>query len=261
MKLGIIGLGNMSSAIVEGLQSSNTFDMSSIYASGRNLDKLSTLCNKLGINACKDNEALIESSDIIMLGVKPEQLKELSESIRPLLKDKPIISIAAKTSFNTLQDLFGPRPYIRIMPNLNVAIRKGMSAIAYLNTSTTMESYIDNLFSTIGGIVHIPESQFSGFIGLAGSSPAFIFRLINEIAKIGVEEGFTLEQSLEIVSKAVEGSSLYLRESSDAPETLIMKVTSKGGTTYEGLKVMDEEDFDTIIHKTIRATIQKDKKG
>ena len=261
MKLGFLGLGNMSTAIIEGLKNSNKYDMSRVYANSRNISELNIGCNRLGINACFSKEELIEKSDIIILGVKPEDLKELSKDIKKTLGDKAIVSMAAKTSFKTLSDYFGKRPVIRIMPNLNVAINQGSTAIASQNSNYDLDKYIEELFDLIGKTYKIEEEQLSGFIALAGSSPALIYRFIDELAKVGIEEGFTKEEALSIVSQTFIGSSYYLSQSNDQPEELIAKVSSKGGTTIEGLNVFDDYNFNEIIKKAAQAIIIKDKKG
>lgn len=261
MKLGFIGLGSMSTAIIEGIKNSHDYDMNKIYASSRNTSKLEKHCDKLGINACITKEELIETSDVIIIAVKPEDLKELSKEVRILLKNKPIISMAAKTSFNNLIGYFGERPIIRIMPNLNVAINQGSTAIAMYNTSGSLNKFIDNLFNLLGKTYKLDEKQFSGFIAMAGSAPALIYRFINELSKAGVEEGFSKEEALSIVSQTFNGSSQYLSQSTDDPQALIARVSSKGGTTIEGLNVFDELNFDEMIRKAAEAIIIKDKKG
>lgn len=261
MKLGFLGLGAMSTAIINGLRNSKDYDLKTINASSRNLEELKFNCEELGIVSCSSNKELIKNSDVIILGVKPEDLKDLGKEINVYLEDKPIISMAAKTPIKRLIEYFGERPIIRIMPNLNVTINKGSTAITTYNASDDLKESVDSLFSLLGSTYKLEEEQLSGFIAMAGSSPALIYRFINELAKAGMSEGFSKKEALSIVAQTVIGSSEYLSQSEDDPEKLISRVSSKGGTTIEGLKVFDEFNFDTTIKKALEAIVEKDKTG
>lgn len=261
MKLGIIGLGSMSTAIIEGLHSIEFFNMSTIYASTHSQDKLENLSKIYSINPAYSNKELVESTDIILLAVKPEDLPELADEIKLYLQNKPIISMAAKTPISTLIALFGDRPFIRIMPNLSIKFRQSVTAIAYHNTTTQQEDYISNILSLLGTIFELPEEQFSGFIGLSSSAIALVFQFIDAIAKSGLQENFTYEQALRIVSLTTKSAAHNVLTSKETPSELIAKVASKKGTTAEGLQVLEDNDFDGLIHRAIEAIILKDKKG
>lgn len=261
MKLGIIGLGSMSTALLEGLHSVEFYNMSTIYASTHSQDTLENISKAFSINPAYSNKELVDQTDIILLAVKPEDLPLLAEEIKPYLHNKPIISIAAKTSINTLIELFGERPIIRIMPNLSVKFRQSVTAITYHNTTQVQEEFITNLFSILGTILEIPESQFSGFIGLSSSAIALVFKFIDAIAKSGLEENFTYEQALRIVSLTTKSAAHNVLNSKETPPQLIARVASKKGTTAKGLEVLDDNNFDAIINMAIKAIIEKDKKG
>ena len=255
MKIGFIGLGNMSSSIISGIRNSNQFDMSKIYASGRDIEKLKKNTKELGINYSLNNEDLINQVDIIFLGVKPEDLSNLNLDF----KDKTIVSMAAKTSFEDLINYFGNIPMVRIMPNLNASINKSSIAYTSLNVDNKINNYLLDLFKLIGKVWEIDEAKFSGFIALAGSSPALVYRFIDVLSEAGLNEGFTKEEALEIVAYTFMASSEYLSLANEEPKELIRKVTSKKGTTEQGLLVFDKYNFDEIINKAAQAIINKDK--
>lgn len=257
MKLGFIGLGNMSYAIIQGLKNSNKFDMNTIYASARNQDKLKERTDALGIHAVSSNEELIDTVDVVFLGVKPEDLRNLNIN----LKDKAIVSMAAKTTLQDLIDIFGERSIVRIMPNLNASINMGATAYLFHNSNEALQDKTIEILNLIGNAYEIEEHQMSGFIALAGSSPALIYRFIDMLAESALSEGFNKEEALQIVSNTMIGSANYLSQSEDDPQTLINKVASKGGTTREGLNVFDARNFDNIIKESAHAIITKDKLG
>lgn len=257
MKIGFIGLGSMSTAILKGLKNSGKFQMTNVYASARDYNKLVDTCHDLGINPCHSNQECIDAVDIVFLGVKPEDLGSLDIN----LYNKAIVSMAAKTSFSRLLELFGDRPIIRIMPNLNAAINAGTTAYALHDVNKDLEGHLKDLLDLLGNTWLLDESQFSGFIALAGSAPALIYRFIDALASSVADEGIDKDTALDIVSKTFIGSAQYLSSSNEDPQVLINRVASKGGTTQEGLNVLDSYDFETIIKDSAQAIIDKDKKG
>lgn len=257
MKIGFIGLGNMSTAIIQGLKNSKEYDLKTLYASGRDLNKLKKTTEALGINYIASNQELIDTVDVIVLGVKPEDLSSLELD----LSDKPIISMAAKTPISTLIELFGDRSIIRIMPNLNAAINLGSTAYVFHKCDEKIKAHIISILQLIGSAYEIEESKMSAYIALAGSSPALIYRFIDTLANSAVGDGFSKEEALDIVSTTMIGSATFLRDSKENPQSLIKKVASKGGTTRAGLDVLDHLDFDSVLDEAAKAIIKKDKLG
>lgn len=257
MKIGFIGLGNMSTAIIQGLKNSNAFDMNKIYAYRRNSDTLNVQCQTLGIHSTPSPQALIDQVDIVFLGVKPEDLQSLDIDV----SNSKLVSMAAKTSISSLTSIFGATEIIRIMPNLNVAFNLGTSAYCTSHATPQFEEEISNILNLIGNAYKIEENQMSAFIALAGSSPALIYRFANALAESVQDEGFDFDTALQIVSHTLIGSATSLLHSDDTPLTLVNKVASKGGTTRAGLDVFDALHFDDIISKSAQAIIKKDKLG
>ena len=257
MKLGFIGLGNMSTALIQGILNTNLIQKHDIYASSKDQTELKKKTQTLGIQMCSSNQACIDQSDVIFLGVKPENLKELTLDF----KDKTLVSMAAKTTIQDLIALLGKQRIMRIMPNLNVSINQGTIAYTTHNVAQNTLDDLIQLLSSLGHLYEIKETQFSGFVALAGSSPALIYRFIDALSEAALSEGFTKEEALDIVSHTFVGSANYLQASLHSPKTLIQNVSSKGGTTLEGIRVLDEYDFDKMIEQSAKAIIKKDKNG
>lgn len=258
MKIGFIGLGNMARAMIQGLKNNSNYNLDHVYATRRNLDLLQKQCDELGIHALDSNQALIDAVDIVFLAVKPEDLGSLNLNF----EGKMIVSMAAKTTLNTLHDYFGQQDILRIMPNLNVSSNLGSSAYCGDEfTSNQLKDEVARILNILGTAYEIDESQMSGFIALAGSSPALIYRFIDQLAKAGTDEGFDYQMALDIVCQTMIGSATTLSKSSDTPTELVDKVASKGGTTREGLNVFDNLNFDDLIQASAKAIIKKDKLG
>ncbi|AYV33768.1 pyrroline-5-carboxylate reductase [Erysipelothrix rhusiopathiae] len=257
MKIGFIGVGNMANAIINGIENKD-----SIYISGRTYESTCDKASALGVHSCKSNRDCAQSVDLLFLSVKPEMFETVLNEIKPVLDHQTLVSIAAKKTLEDIESLSGPMPIIRVMPNLNVAIQRGISAICH-NSRVTADALeeVQRIFDALGGFVSIPESQFSGFIGIAGSSPAFVFKFIDELAKSVLDEGFDYETALRITCAAVSGSADYLSQSGEPADVLVDRVCSPGGTTIEGVRALDASGFAEAIHAASHATILKDKQG
>ncbi|CAH2760766.1 pyrroline-5-carboxylate reductase [Erysipelothrix amsterdamensis] len=257
MKIGFIGVGNMANAIIKGIDNKD-----SIYISGRTYESTCDKAQILGVHPCKSNQECAQTVDLLFLSVKPEMFETIFAEIKPVLDHQTLVSIAAKKTLEDIEVLSGSMPIIRVMPNLNVAIQRGISAICHNNRVTTDALIeVQGIFDALGGFVSIPESQFSGFIGIAGSSPAFVFKFIDELAKSVLDEGFDYDTALKITCAAVTGSAEYLSQSGEPADVLVDRVCSPGGTTIEGVRALDANGFAKAIHAASQATILKDKQG
>lgn len=257
MKIGFIGIGNMASAIINGIS-----DKESIIISGRTLESTMTKSLELGVAYAKTHQECVAKSDIVILGVKPEIIGDILLEIKDTLKHQTLVSIAAKVSLKQLTDLSHYPKIVRAMPNLNAAIKQGSTALV-LPESISYEhrTSIIKIFESIGSVNIINEDQMSGFIGLAGSLPAFVFKFIDAIAQECQSEGYAYEEALAIASSAVAGSANYLKQSNTDPKTLTKRVCSPGGTTIEGVNELDALGFEETLKRSIRKVINKDKKG
>lgn len=255
MKIGFIGIGNMAQAIIHGMPNKED-----IIISARTHDDTLFKANKLNVTPAANHHMLVIESDIIVMSVKPEMFNAIFEEIGPYLRGKTIVSIAAKLTIEMIQKQVGDVPVIRAMPNLNVAIQQGITAItASDNVDSQVATYVREMFDNLGSTVLIHESQMSGFIGLAGSSPAFVFKFIDAMVSEAMQEGFAYDDALSIASHAVSGSANYLRVSGVDAQILTERVCSPGGTTIEGVRSLDANHFEDTVRKAVRATINKDK--
>ncbi|CAM3673491.1 pyrroline-5-carboxylate reductase [Erysipelothrix urinaevulpis] len=257
MKIGFIGVGNMASAIIQGIEQKE-----SVYISGRTFASTKEKADQLGVHPSANHRECVGDVDVVVLGVKPEILDEVLLEIKDELHGKVVVSIAAKRSIEWIESILGHCPIIRVMPNLNVKIQEGVCAICH--NDQVLKKHLDfvvNVFSNLGEVVMLDESQFSGFIGISGSMPAFIFKFIHEAAKSVQSENIDYEKAVRIIADTMIGSGKLVKESDDDLETLIQKVSSPNGTTVEGTKKLDELDFGFVLDQAIQATIEKDKKG
>ena len=256
MRIGIVGYGNMGSAFAKALSRSVGRENITIFEiSPERREK----ALEEGFAVARDIYFLVEESDLILLAVKPKDLKGVLEQIREPVKDKILVSIAAGVDIASIEEATGGgRKIIRMMPNINVLVGRGTVAVAQNGKLSEEEfSKVLNLFSVCGSLYEIPEHLFDSFTALAGSSPAFIFSFADALAMAGVKEGFDYEQALRIVLDTILGSAYLLRELGGNPNEWITKVTSPGGTTVEGIAYLERKGFKGIVMRCVEKTSEK----
>lgn len=265
MKIGFIGAGNMTSAIVKGMVQAG-HSQEDIYISNRSVEKLERLTKETRTVACYSNAELVSKVDVVVLATKPNIFETLLAELAPdFAKYNPlIVSIAAGKTLDQLQQLIGAESaarIVRVMPNLNVQVGEGMSAVCG-NEHVSQEEirYVMSVFQSIGEAVDIKESDFSAFSAIAGCSPAFAFMFIDSLARAAVKYGIPKELATKIAAQAVRGSSKMVLESDDSPWDLIDQVSSPGGTTIEGVLALEEHGLSTAVTKAVDAAVEKDKK-
>ncbi|ANZ59962.1 pyrroline-5-carboxylate reductase [Secundilactobacillus paracollinoides] len=260
MKIGFIGVGGMAQAIITGLLKKGTVAASDILVHSAH-ETYKTVAAKKGVTAITDNRALVQQSDYVVLAVTPNVAADVLHDIEPVLdaKKQVLISIVAGLELNRLEELAGyDLPILRTLPNLNVAILAGMTAV-HGNAQLTGEKAQTaiSLFDAIGSTTVLPEADFATFSALAGSSPAYVYLFIDALSRAGVKYGLTKAQATQIAAQAVTGSAQMVLASDENPFALIDQVSSPGGSTVAGLLSMEENGFMTAVVKGIDATISK----
>lgn len=262
MKLGLIGAGNMAQAIVRGLEKTQTLTGTDIVLHGGHPANYEPVAASLGATAVASNLAVYEASDLVILAVEPSLAATVAAELKPALaQQKPLVSLLTGVALADLQAAVGSvdYPLVRVMPNLNVEIGEGMTAYA---ANAAGEMYLPDvlsLFGAIGDTIALPEKDFSTFVALAGSSPAFVYMFIDAMARAGVKYGLTKQAATAIAAQAVLGSGAMVKASEASPFDLMDKVSSPGGTTVAGVIAMESAGFMPAVFKGIDATINKDR--
>lgn len=258
IKYGFIGLGNMASAIIAGMKNSGKYSMSNVFG----YDTLPGKAQECGVCGCDSAEALCKSVDVIILAVKPQILPKVLPTVKENAGDALIVSIAAGKTIAYFQEaLSGNTPIVRVMPNINA--RAGAATAAFCPNefvSEEQKSLVEEMLKTIGTLVQLPENMFSVFTALAGSSPAFTYMYIDALARAAVAYGMPKAQALEIAASSVFGSAKLVMESGEHPYALADSVCSPAGTTIDGVLTLQDNAFESVVHKAVAAVIEKDKR-
>lgn len=265
MTIGFIGAGNMARAMISGLLAKKAVAPTDIVLHGGQPLHYEPYAAKIGAKALASNQAVAETADIVFLAVSPKLGEPILQAIGSTLKKRhvPVVSMLTGVSVATLEEALGShdQPVLRIMPNVNVAINAGMIAYAANDAVAGQLDGLLDLLNVLGKTMSLPEEQFSTFVALAGSSPAFIYLFIDGLARAGVKYGLEKDQATAIAAQAVMGSAKNVLASDQSPFDLIDQVSSPGGTTVAGLLAMEEAGLMTAVVKGVDATIAKDRHG
>lgn len=258
MNIGFIGLGNMASAIIRGLQASDTFADAALYGYDSSAPAMEAAA-ALSVHPARSPAEAVEKSDIVLLAVKPQVLPEVLSPLADQLSKKLVITIAAGRDLAFYRAYLGASAVVRVMPNINAKVGAACSALCCSPETTPVQLELaQSVFSTVGSAILLPEAQFSAFCALSGSSVAFVYLYIDALAKAGVKAGFSKALATEIASAVVLGSAKLVQESGEHPMALVDQVCSPAGTTIEGVQVLQRLGFETAIHQAVDAVIRRD---
>lgn len=252
--LGVIGAGNMASAIVDGIIKAKINNPEEIIISDINENQLALFKQK-GISTTISNEELIKKCDNILLAIKPQIFDEIANQLSNIDKTQNIISIMAGKTINSILTAIGKDvPICRIMPNTPAMISKGMSVITCKNFDKKSKILVMAMFSAIGNVIEMDESHFDAVTSVSGSGPAYVYEFISAMIDGGVKGGISYENSRKLALETVIGAAEMVRSNSDKSlDELINAVCSKGGTTIEAINTFRENNLKKIIVKGMDA--------
>ncbi|OHD66596.1 MAG: pyrroline-5-carboxylate reductase [Spirochaetes bacterium GWF1_41_5] len=255
---GVIGVGNMGTAILQGIYSAKFCPAEKIVFCEKDTDRALQVSRQTGIKDLPIDR-LIDFSDIIILAVKPAQTAEVCEILRSRGYNKILISIAAGISIEKLKKMAGDTcKIIRAMPNLPALIGRGITAAAYEKSAdNNLKEIISGLFRCIGEYIEVEEKNMNAVTALSGSGPAYVFSFINALADGGVFCGLSKAAALKLAWHTVLGSAELGIAGKEHPCALVDKICSPGGTTITGLQVLDAGAWRGVLIDAVRAACMK----
>ncbi|MDR1066077.1 MAG: pyrroline-5-carboxylate reductase [Clostridiales bacterium] len=261
MKYGFIGAGNIASAITEGVLKSQKIPKEDISAFDANEAVLAGFAKRYGVKAQKDAFGVIDFSDMVILSVKPNILLKALSDLQGAFKKAGclVVSPAAGVTLNDM-DKTADLPVVRVMPNLNAAVREAVTAYcANKNVTDERKKVAADFFALTGASVEIEERLFPAFMAIAGCSPAFTYLYVNALAKGAVKYGIDKKTALDVAARAALGAAKMILESGKHPHALIDEVCSPGGTTIEGVCALDAAGFERAVVSAVDAAVLKDR--
>ena len=260
-KIGFVGCGNMGSAILGGILEAGIVDKADVLVSCRSEESKNRIAEEFGVTIT-DNREVAEKSDVIFLAVKPNifdvVIPEIKDAI-PVNKTPLIISIAAGMTIDRIGEMFDRDiKLIRSMPNTPALVGAGMSALC-VNDLVDEDDKAKALaiFESFGEAEFVPESLMDAVIGVSGSSPAYIYMLIEAMADGAVLAGMPREKAYKFAAQSVMGSAKMVLETGIHPGELKDAVCSPGGTTIEGVAMLEKMGFRDAVISAEKACIDK----
>ncbi len=259
MRIGIVGIGNIGAAILQGLLAAEKWDK--IYISDVRKERLSKFESEHRVKICDSNADVAENADVVIIAVKPSDVKNVLTEIKHLIGGKVLISVAAGISTKMLEMYLGDAGgaggaavrVIRVMPNIGAVVGAAVSAICRgSHASDEDEAVAKEILSAIGDVYSVDEKHMDAITGLSGSGIAFMATVIDALADGGVYEGVQRDLALKIAAKTAEGAAKMI-SAGFSPEKIRELTASPGGTTIRGILQMEKGVRAAVMNAVIAA--------
>jgi pyrroline-5-carboxylate reductase len=260
MKINFVGGGNMANAIIGGLKSDG-FDMALITVLELDAEKRATLAKEFNVQVT-DTYADFDNTDVIVLAVKPQQLKTVCSHLTAVLRSQLVISIAAGVRSQDISRwLNGYSAIVRVMPNTPAQIRAGVSALyAMSGVSELQRSQAETILTAVGKTLWLEdEEKMDAVTAISGSGPAYVFYFIEALQEAGVLLGLNETEAKLLALETFAGAGLLALQSALEIKTLRAQVTSKGGTTEQGVLALETANIKNTVYAAARAAADKSK--
>jgi len=259
LHLGFIGTGRIARALIAGLSNRQNTVISGF---DRDPATLAALASDYAVQPSPSIAEIARKAEVLILAVKPYQMAEVLAELKASLTAKHLlISVAAGISsefirHNALENV----RVVRVMPNTPAFVGEGMTAISKGKMASDDDvALASELFSSIGRIAILDESQMDAATALSGSGPAYLFHILDALAEGGVQCGLSYDQALLLGAQTMMGAAKMALAGNKNPAELKRDVTTPGGTTDAGLKIMDEKNIRQILIETVAAAANRSK--
>lgn len=261
--IGFIGCGNMAKAIIGGLIKANLITPEKIIASAKTRETLDKVENNYNISTTLDNKKVARESDYLILAVKPYMHELVLEEIKnEIKKECVVITIAAGISIDYMKRYLGKDVLVvKAMPNTPAMVGEGVTALSFDDKiDGKMRDEIISIFNSFGRTEILDENLMDGFTSLCGSSPAYVYMMIEAMADGGVMQGIPRKQAYKMAAQAVLGAAKMVLDTGIHPGELKDNVCSPKGTTIEAVAKLEGMGFRSAIIEAMRVCGEKSKK-
>jgi pyrroline-5-carboxylate reductase len=258
--VGLIGAGNMASALARGWASSDA-GPDSVLVCDLDAERSRALAEEVSGRAAGSNRELAERADVVVLAMKPAALGSVAEEIRVPVAERglPVVSILGATSIAAVEQALGPgTPVLRFMPNVAAEVRRGTFCYA---TGAALDRRaardLLDLFGLLGELVPVEEQLMDAATALAGCGPAFMALVVEALVDAGVEQGLTAAQAAELAVVTMAGSAALLARRQGDATSLRRQVTSPGGVTAAGIAALERHGVRAAFADAVDAVVER----
>jgi pyrroline-5-carboxylate reductase len=256
MKISFIGGGNMATALIAGL-AGTVASSGDIHVVDPNFDACAKLRDAYGVSTAPEIGAEVAASDVILLAVKPQQMRDVALRLQSQLQNRPLVlSIAAGIRGADLSRwLGGYGAIVRTMPNTPALIGQGITGmVAMAGVSEAQRQAADRILQAVGQTVWLDtEDLIDPVTAVSGSGPAYVFYFLEAMQAAAVEMGLSNEQGRQLALATFTGAAQLAAQSSEPVEVLRQRVTSKGGTTHAAITSMEAAGVKEAIVAAMKA--------
>ncbi|GHT80618.1 pyrroline-5-carboxylate reductase [Betaproteobacteria bacterium] len=259
MKIGFLGGGNMATALIGGMIERG-FAAADIRVVELDPGSRERLEARFGVTTTATPDARVFAADVVVLAVKPQQMKAALASFAGQVHDALVISIAAGLRLADIGRWLGKdgapcQRLVRCMPNMPALIGAGITGMYAVPTvDDAGREAAAKILAAVGATVWVEEeAQLDAVTGISGSGPAYVFHFIEALEAAGVAQGFDAVTARRLAIETVLGSARLAAASDDTPATLREKVTSKGGTTAAALARLAEAGWHDALLDAVNA--------
>jgi pyrroline-5-carboxylate reductase len=257
MKVSIIGAGAIGSAVAKSLAESRIFEL--VIATRRHVEKIRHLEN-IGIKVTDNNKEAAQEADVVIVCVKPKDIKGVLNEIRRQIRGKLVISMAAAVSLRFLKETVPHAKFVRVMPNLAVLVRESLSAYCVDDdVSEDEKRIVEKILGAFGRCVEIREEEMDVITALSGCAPGYLSFLMEAILEACVGEGLPRELASAAIAQSLIGTGKLILEAGLSASEIVRRVATPGGVTEEELRIMRKNRVAEGVKSAIKAGIMKSK--
>jgi pyrroline-5-carboxylate reductase len=257
IRLGFIGGGKLAGSVIRGLVRAKYCPASAILVSEPNDAARRILEQEVGVSGTSENAEVAEQAEIIFIGVKPAVVLPALAKIALQLERKLVISLAAGVRISSMEKVAAAH-FMRAMTNTPSAICRAATALARGTRTTNSDLAVAReLFSAIGAVVEVGEDQIDAVTALSGSGPAFVYSVIEALARGGEKMGLAWDVALTLATQTVLGAAQLATETKLSPEELRKMVVTPGGATAAGLDAMEKMKTSESLIAAVEAAAKR----
>lgn len=255
VKIGFLGFGNMATAMAKGWIASGKIAPTQLFASSGRFDVLQERTQALGISACASNTELVSSVDVVVLAVKPYLVESVLKEVAKAIEGKVVISVAVNLSSQTLKGWAPECSVLAVLPNTPVAINEGI-VLCEQEDALVSDAQREDLFELLrllGRVVRLPSAQLKVGGILSGCGPAYAAMVIEGLADGAVRSGLPRAVAYELASQMLVGTAQLQLATGAHPGAMKDAVCSPGGTTIEGVAVLERRGLRSALIDAVEA--------
>jgi pyrroline-5-carboxylate reductase len=260
LHVAVLGAGKMGGILVQAFLRSGLFPRTHLVATVAHQARAQALTQQFGISVTTDNLKAARASNVILLGVKPQQMGDVVRGIAPALDPgKLLISFAASVKTAAIEEAAGCQlAVIRAMPNTPAMLGAGVTAICRGRFVTDQQlALAEQIFATVGRTVVVDEKHMDAVTGLSGSGPAFLYIIIEALAEAGVNVGLPRDIATLLAAQTTYGAARMVLETGSHPALLKDEVTTPAGCTVEGILELEEGGLRVTLIKAVKRATER----